>query len=177
MNKGRKGGERERKVDARKGGWKSRDSCTMSRVTSCRLLRVFSFPFARLSLSLFCLPPSTTATSLPTCPHNPYRVLLLSRTRFVSSVEQISTRIERGAKYIVDTQQPLIARQPPPYLNVILYDLFDFASRNSRAFRLPCRLRSSSSASTRVQSGCWNLHVAEVTFSERRETISFFPNY
>lgn len=91
----KKEGQREmrgKEGKSRKGGWESRDSCTMSRVTSCRLPRVFSFPFARLSFSLFLSPSllfpvvhhgyiSSYVSSQPHC------VLFLSRTRFVSSVE------------------------------------------------------------------------------------------
>lgn len=102
------------KMDAGEGkprqrGWESRDSCTMSRVTSCRLPRVFSFPsLVARSFSLSLLSPFVhRATSLPTCPH--------SRPAYSSSHELVlfplsserypPTRLERGAKYIVDTRQ------------------------------------------------------------------------
>lgn len=84
----------------------------MSRVTSCRLPRVFKLPFARLSLSLLSsgsLRPPQQRLYLCALAA-PSRVLRLSRTRFVSSPSRVRdiqpTRLERGAKYIVDTQQP-----------------------------------------------------------------------
>lgn len=91
----KKGDWRREGKTPRKRGWESRDSCTMSRVTSCRLPRVFSFPspiLLFLSFSLFFsslvlrLSSSTTATSLPMCAlAAPSRVFRLLRTRFVSS--------------------------------------------------------------------------------------------
>lgn len=117
----------------------------MSRVTSCRLPRVFKLPFARLSLSLslFSLvlrPSSSTYRNVSTYVPSQRRPVTppFTRTRFVSSPSceryLLPTRLKRGAKYIVDIQQPPITRHsspPPPRLNVILYDLFDFVSRGA----------------------------------------------
>lgn len=70
-------------------------------------------PHLALSLTLSFVPhSSTTATFLPTCPHShtaysSFRELVLFP---LLSERYPLTRIERGAKYIVDTRQPPMSR-------------------------------------------------------------------
>lgn len=152
----------------------------MSHVTSCRLPRVFSFPFARLSLSLSFVPlrpPQRhlylrALTAVPRTPPFTNSFCFLRWVRDIHSLESSGAPSISSILGNPRSRDSLLRR-----LNVILYDLFDFASQNPPACRPLCYLRSSSPANTRMQSGFRNLHVAEVTFSKRRETISFSPNY
>lgn len=145
----------------------------MSRVTSCRLPRVFSSP-PSLFLSFLLLlsfsflshsvrPPSNDVTyvlSQPSRVPSPFAdsfcFLSPSSERYPPTY---STRLEHGAPSV----SPILggpsdrAMDPcaPPRLNVILYDLFDFASRG-----IPYSLSSAYSfqffllASARVQLVC-----------------------